>query len=176
MTHGRCDEIRDALPDWLHRSLDPIRAAAVQEHLAVCSGCREEADLLEAILHAAPVPPERLEAEIQARLRREMASGTESPTRRGSGAHGPGVVPLHRGTRTGRGWWLSAAALILVSLGVGILSRTAPQGTERDPVQVAAQDPPPEAWLWDDGMVAGAPVFDELSDEELQALIEEFGG
>ncbi len=41
---------------------------------------------------------------------------------------------------------------------------------------VASQEPLPEAWLWDDGMVAGAPVFDGLSDEDLEALLKEFEG
>jgi hypothetical protein len=38
---------------------------------------------------------------------------------------------------------------------------------------VASEEPIPEAWLWDDGMVAGAPVFDDLTDAELEALIQE---
>ena len=41
---------------------------------------------------------------------------------------------------------------------------------------MASQEPLPEAWLWDDGVVAGAPVLDDLTDAELEALLEEMEG
>lgn len=176
MSNGKCDEIRDGIPEWLHGSLDRARRAEVTDHLATCSRCREEADLLQEILDTAPEPPPGLAAAIQARLWEEMESRRGDPARGRKAAREARVVPFPRGLSRGRAWWLSAAALILAALGVGILWKEAPPGVDEDLVQVAVQDPPPEAWLWDDGLVAGAPVFDGLSDEELRTLIEELGG
>jgi len=73
-------------------------------------------------------------------------------------------------------WALSAAAVVILALGIGVIGNNGELEVVQDPIVVASQDPLPEAWLWDDGMVAGAPVFDGISDEDLEALLEEFEG
>jgi hypothetical protein len=65
---------------------------------------------------------------------------------------------------------------VILALGTGVIWNRRVPDVVQDAIVVASQDPLPEAWLWDDGMVAGAPVFDGLSDEELEALLEEFEG
>jgi hypothetical protein len=71
---------------------------------------------------------------------------------------------------------MSAAAILVLAIGTKVVLDRMGTDLALDPVSVAAQEPLPESWLWDDGMVAGGPVFDGLSDEDLQALIEEFEG
>ena len=46
---------------------------------------------------------------------------------------------------------------------------------DMDPL-LAALEGDPSVWLAEEGAVAGALVLDELSDEELTSLLEEFEG
>jgi hypothetical protein len=66
--------------------------------------------------------------------------------------------------------------VVVLALGTAFLWNQRGSELIQDPTAVAAQEPLPESWLWDDGIVAGAVVFDGLSDEDLEALIEEFEG
>ena len=36
-----CDEVASQIWDWLDRELDAARWAAIEEHLATCTGCSE---------------------------------------------------------------------------------------------------------------------------------------
>lgn len=175
-TNAVCDEIRELFPGQLHGSLDPAEEERLTAHLSVCPACREEAGLLRAIHAGRPQPPGELEARIQSRLREELGS----VGLRGAASEGTRIRQRFRLLPSTPAWvpsWaLSAAAVLLLSLAVGVIWKPWSTGEDQDLLQVAAQDPLPEAWLWDDGMVAGAPVFDELSEDELRALLEEFGG
>ena len=71
---------------------------------------------------------------------------------------------------------MTAAAILVLAFGTKVVMDGMAPEIVLDPIAVAAQEPLPEAWLWDDGMVAGAPVFDGLSDEDLEALLEELEG
>jgi anti-sigma factor RsiW len=166
MNSQACDTVRDRLPEWKAGLLQGEKAEAVEVHLAGCAECREEVEFLEALLLARPEPPPGLEARIQAQVRREFLQGT---IRRQE----PGVLSIFRGRHWIPTWALSAAAVVLLAFGARVI--LGPQGpdAEQDPVLVAVQEPLPEAWLWMDGMVAGAPVFDALSDEELEALVKQ---
>jgi hypothetical protein len=74
-------------------------------------------------------------------------------------------------------WGLSAAAVLVLSLGIGVIwNGEKPPELDQDTLQVLAGEPLPESWLWDDGLVAGAPVYDGLTEEQLEALIEELEG
>lgn len=170
MKSVRCEEVKDLLPEWTADLLVHARREAVETHLPDCAECREEAELLRAVLASRPTAPEGLEARIQARVREDFS--------RAPATH-EGTVRALR-PRPGRlwapAWALSAAALAALSLGIGVLWNGNLPEVTIEPVEVASQEPLPEAWLWDDGVVAGAPVFDDLTDEELQALIEEMEG
>jgi hypothetical protein len=63
----------------------------------------------------------------------------------------------------------------VLALAVGttvLLDRDQPVG----PVLDAAVDDDAGVWISEDAMVAGPPVLDELSDDDLAALLEEMGG
>jgi len=180
MTGEYCERMRDLLPDWRAGRLDPTRVGEVERHLETCESCKDEVSLIDALLSARPAPPPDLAQRIQARVRGEMAVSRD------------GVVPLHSGSHRSRShrtfsslprltrwtpaWALSAAAVAALALGLGVFGGPETPEIDQDAIVVASQEPLPEAWLWDDGMVAGGPVFDDLTDEELEALIKEYEG
>jgi hypothetical protein len=173
MSAEDCDRIRDALPEWILGTLGPELRVEMTRHLASCTDCSREEEVLRRLLSVRPAPPEGLAARIQARLKEEIAVGAEPEAPKTSGD----VIPFTRRHRWTPTWVLSAAAVVILSLGIGITWN----GAEIPEVgqstgQVATEEPAPEAWLWDDGMVAGAPVYDGLSDDQLETLIEELEG
>jgi anti-sigma factor RsiW len=166
MTEKTCAELRDHLPDLLLGALDPGTKGEVEAHLSACPECREELELLEAVLRARPEVPAGLEATIQARVQAEF--GTDDQKVAGS------IRPRIPTSA------LPAAAVVILSLGVALIwNQMTTPGTEveQEPIQVVlAEEPLPEAYLWDDGIVAGAPVFDGLTEEDLLVLLEEMEG
>lgn len=170
MRARNCQETRDLLPELTAGALPPDVAEEVREHLAGCTACAEEARAVGILLAARPEVPEGLAERIQGALRTELGASTPSeiskvPEKR--------IVPL-RHRRLAPAWALSAAAVVVLSLGIGIVwdGESIPD-VGSDPVQVVMEEELPESWLWDDGMVAGGPVYDDLSDEDLEALIQE---
>ena len=160
MTDQGCDRYRDLLPELLHGVLDPGLRQEVETHVAACQGCREEVALLDTLFQARPEAPAGLEDRIQARLEEEFSS------------HASRSLSFIRRFPPLSPQFLSAAAVLILALGIGVIWNPGGQDTAVDPVLVVlAEDPLPEAWLWDDGVVAGAPVFDGLSDEDLLALL-----
>jgi anti-sigma factor RsiW len=173
MSAEDCDRIREVLPEWILGTLGPESGSDVTRHLATCPDCSREEEVLRRLLSVRPSPPEGLAARIQARLKEEMALDPEPDSTPAPGD----VIPLFRRHRWAPTWALSAAAVVILSLGIGIVWNGAEipevgQGSS----QAATEEPAPEAWLWDDGMVAGAPVYDGLTDDQLETLIEELEG
>ena len=130
--------------------------------------------MIKAVRDQRPSVPSDLEAKIQARIRQGLedeSSPGQIPVRDDSSAR-----PAFVGRRWAPTWALSAAAVVILALGTSILWNGGDGDMVQDPTAVASQELLPESWLWDDGMVAGAPVFDGLSDEDLEALLEELEG
>ena len=117
--------------------------------------------LIQALQEARPTPPHALEARVKARLRENRPSEADTAIRGRFGVRR--LIPT---------WAMSAAAILVLAVGTKVVMDGLGPEIVLDPNAVAAQEPLPEAWLWDDGMVAGAPVFDGLSDEDLEALLE----
>ncbi len=181
MTRIHCDGVRELLPDLHLGELDAGTRQQVEGHLAGCEACREEAGLLRAVLAARPEAPPGLEARIRARLAEERSRdsvGISQAGRRESAAQ-----RSRRGI-PGFGWRmplpataLPVAAVLVLALGTALFLRDGVEDVEQDPIQVVqADDPLPEAYLWDDGVVAGAPLFDGLSEDELETLLADLEG
>ena len=181
MTGNDCEMIREWLPEMDAGTLSAEDAGTVQGHLRGCAECRKELELIGFLREgmakaegAADVPP-GLEARIKARVREDLA--VDQPGMEGRRAPKEvGVIPIVGRIRQAPAWALSAAAVVILALGTGVIWNQKTSESGLDPVVVATQDPLPESWLWDDGLVAGAPVFDGLSDADLEALVKEFGG
>jgi anti-sigma factor RsiW len=58
MTMCTDKEMRDLLPDYVHGHLDAARAAEVREHVASCSECAAELELLNEVVASVPLVPE----------------------------------------------------------------------------------------------------------------------
>jgi anti-sigma factor RsiW len=172
-----CETIRDLLPEFGAGSMAPEERRVIEAHLATCQDCEQELGVLTALRDARPEVPPGLEARIQARIRAEMAEDLAPAGAETRSAVGRRVIPIPSRWRSiAPAWALSAAAIVILALGTAVIWNRSPMTPIEDPIQVASQEPLPEAWLWDDGMVAGAPVFDGLSDEDLEALLKELEG
>lgn len=148
-----CADIQDRLPERAGGGLPASEAVEVESHLAGCADCREVAETLALLVEATPRAPQGLEARIAAAGREALRESRGRRTR--------WVTPA---------WGLGAAAVLALLLG-----RTLLPGLENGPEILAV--PAEESTLFaDDGMVAGAPVFDGLSDEDLALLLEEMDG
>jgi predicted anti-sigma-YlaC factor YlaD len=155
MSDTRCELVVDCLPEWVARRGDPEFRAEIEEHLSTCGECRAEADLLEVLLSLRPESPDALAEQVQ-RVLREV-----HPIRR---------VPS---------WGLSAAAVLILSLGTGLVWSRMQEGSIV-PASSAGEEISQEVnlglWPSDDGMVAGSPTLEGLTDEVLLALLEEMEG
>ncbi|MGD8320246.1 MAG: zf-HC2 domain-containing protein [Gemmatimonadota bacterium] len=147
MSELQCDEIRDLIPDFAGGRTSSDVASRVSTHLAVCDECRAEAELATLVFRARPEPPPELQARIA------------------------GAVRFRRNTFARPWWGLAAAAVAALALGIGVTSHRQP--SEADvPAYVAGVDEEP-LWVSDDGLIAGAPALEGLSDEALQTLLDE---
>jgi hypothetical protein len=141
-----CGAVREMIPDLVAARLPVADMMRIGSHLSACADCRAEADVVR-LLHASrpEVPAGLLE-----RITRD--------------------VPSRRVERT---WWgLSAAAVAALALGIGIVSDRTPDPTQEVPA-FAREAEEGEIWLSDDGLVAGAPALDDLTDEALQQLLDD---
>ncbi len=169
MNEMTCDHVLDRLPELAAERVGEPDAGAIRAHLGGCAACAEAWSVVSLLAEAGPAPaPPGLEARLQAAVRSDQAR-TAAPAaaagRRRSMPH----------------WRLAAAAGIVLALATPVLMDR--MGTESgvlsDDLEVAEAltESLPSPWLGEDeGMVAGAPVLDGLSDEALEQLLEEMGG
>ena len=148
MSDQHCEMARNRIPDLVAGRLSVDEADEVSAHLPLCGECTAEAELVALLYEGRPAPPEHMVARIEGALR--------SPG-------GGGVRP----------WWgLAAAAVAAVALGIGVIT-DGNAGLGMDiPAYVAATDDL-GMWLGDDGLIAGAPALEDLSEEALLTLLEE---
>lgn len=162
MTEWNCEEVLARLPE-VARGLDGEDTRGVREHLEACATCREEWEVVALLAEAGPAPvPPTLEARLQAAVRADAARG---------------VV---RRPRPFPAWRLAAAAGVALAIATPVLVNQMsdrPLDTLDDAeVTAAVGERLPSPWLDDvEGIVAGAPVLDGLSDEALEQLLEEMG-
>lgn len=148
MNEAECGTVRELIPDFAAGRLAVDEAERVERHVRACAECCAELELVRVLLVSRASVPEGL----LDRITRAQVTERRAPTRT---------------------WWgVSAAAIAALALGIGITS---------DPTTEAAVEVPGfaqeaeegEIWLSDDGLLAGAPALDDLSDDALLQFLDE---
>jgi hypothetical protein len=143
-----CDDVRDRLPDHVVDRLGVDDAACMESHIAACTECRSELDLI-VLLTTSPVP---LPAGFEQRL---VAATRTRPSR----SWNPGRLAM-------------AATVVFALVSAGVISRTglldrAPAGPELNSGRLLD-------WTKGDPVVLrGGLDLGALSDDELVKLLEE---
>lgn len=149
MSQVDCATVRELIPDVASGRPGTDDRGVVDTHAAGCEECREELALARLLFESRPVASPRLAARVIEAVRSDRRMGR-------------------------RPWWgISAAAVAALALGIGITSEPAADGPAELGPDVTVELEEGELWLSDDGLLAGAPVFDGLSDEALAELLEE---
>ena len=185
--NGRaCETFRDRLVEYRAGALPALDAAATRAHLDRCADCAAEAELLRDLDGGRRTAPEGFAERVMAAYRGERAAPVASapglataPLRVTAAAPGPSAAT---GRLRGAGFGARFRALPLAAALAGILivgaviARTGfgPGTPADDPAVMQA-----EAglailpWPGDDGVLAGAPALDALTNDEIEALLEE---
>lgn len=147
MNSTDCGRFREMIPDLAASRAEAGVVAELEAHVATCTECALELELARALFDTRLTAPAGLADSVIWAVRRD---------RRGAG----------------RSWWgLSAAAVAALAIGIGISSDTGivvPVAPE-----YATELEEGDLWSSDDGLLAGAPALEELSDEALETLLEE---
>lgn len=150
MTHD-CATIREMIPDVAAGRLAGEAVGVLEAHVVACGDCRAELELARALYESRPRVSVDMSGRVLTALRRRRRVD-------------------HRPT-----WGLAAAAVAALALGIGISS--GPGVTDSSLTDEMSTDVAEEGlWLSDDGMLAGAPMIETLSDEALAELLEELTG
>jgi hypothetical protein len=143
---SECGSVREMISDVVAARSSAADIALVESHIAGCADCRAEFDVVRLLYTSRPEVP----AGLLERITRSAA--------------------VRRPART---WWgVSAAAIAALALGIGIVSEETPVAMQEVPA-FAREAEEGEIWLSDDGLVAGAPALDDLTDEALLQLLDD---
>jgi anti-sigma factor RsiW len=172
-------EVRDALPEYLNETLDPVRRREVESHLAGCAACRDELSLLRtlrATLRRAPVlDVEAIAAHIppyRAPARRSwVTNGRVAAAIAAIAIGGTSVALLRERTATTPVEVAPRAAVAPVSSPDSPPAAHAPVATEAPSVASAPAPHAVGASTVRELAIAGGTIAD-LSDRELSALVE----
>jgi len=148
MNRTTCEWTRELIPDHAAGRLADDEIALADLHFEDCDECRDELDLAYLVFSSRAVEPEDLADKIKAVV------------------HSPTVNNRRR-------WWgLTAAAVASLAIGFNvILDRS---GLPDVPLVESGFELESEnLWLTDDGLIAGAPMLEGLSDEALAQLLDE---
>lgn len=148
---GVCLRVRELLSLEPSGMLSGDELSEIGEHLAGCAPCREESALLALLRRSRPLTPDILLPLIMKKVEKAAQQ-----------------------RRQRRMWGLRAAAAVVLALGVGTAwSLRGPSGTENVWELALHEEPVATSWSGGEWMAAGLPVFDEMPDEVLMALLEE---
>jgi anti-sigma factor RsiW len=164
MTKIECADVKGLLPEWIRGELGESDRAVVLQHISSCASCAEGVELLRRIQAAAFSTPTSLASEIKSVLAAEMAV--------------VGEIESDAGVEYGwvsrfAGRWLPVAATVVLALGAGLIWQRMQALPEVGPL---GREPFAVVWPSDDAGVAGVPMLEDLSDEDLALLLREFGG
>ena len=147
MSHADCGTIRELIPGFVGSRLSSGEIEDIERHLSGCAECRDELELAQMLFASPARVPEGLADRVIEAVRADRR-------------------PVHRP------WWgISAAAVAALALGIGIMSD--PSVSVTDVPDFASEIEEGELWMSDDGLLAGAPSLEGLSDEALLQLLEE---
>ncbi|HUH13727.1 MAG TPA: hypothetical protein VMK65_11480 [Longimicrobiales bacterium] len=168
MTHMSCEDVSDRLAELAG---DRAPDGALDAHIQGCRACAGELALLAALRAGTPAAPAGLRESILARV------ADVEPSRAWAWS-APRLVAW-RAPRLGP-WWgagaLAAAGLAAVVIGGALLRGEGPGAEAAELLassEVELDGPALAEWPGADGLLAGAPVLAELSEEELETLLEE---
>jgi anti-sigma factor RsiW len=172
MNDGTCERFRDRLVEHLHGDLDALEAAETQAHVDQCRDCAAELDLLRGLGGARKSAPSGFAEDVLAAYHADEGATDMAAFREG----GRGVA-LHPVTRPA---WLRGLPLAAALAGVLLVGAVIARGgfgpdvtpaEDAELLQEAGLAILP--WPGDDGVLAGAPALDALTDAEIEALLEE---
>ncbi len=170
MNGTECEIVRDLLPDYARDDLSAGEANRVKAHLAQCEECAAELAVVRALGAGAIVPPAHLVRRVQMAMEAELAGAV------------PAAPQIRiRGGR--RPWWRSfwtPATVLATAVAALIVTRAVQPGAGKDPLDSAATlmasdtsvVAPYGDWPGADGVVAGLAMLDDLSEEQLQTLLD----
>lgn len=151
-----CEWVSEQLPDLHTGRLEPLREAEMRAHLASCSDCREELELVARVSRHRLDLPEGLESRILV-----AAGAGQEPRRRLN------MLPPRR---------MALAA----SIAVALLGGAVVLNVSVDEFTVAQDALAPEqsgaGWIGvEAAFVSGASSLEDLTEEELETLLAELG-
>ena len=148
MSNVKCETVREWIPDYVSGRLAQLDDTSVQSHLEACSECTAEVELARLIYESRVDAPAGLADRVRDAVRDDRTS-------------------------VRRPWWgVTAAAVAALALGIGISSDRSDQLDAPIP-GYAYELEEGDLWLSDDGLIAGAPALDALSDEALLQFLDE---
>ena len=148
MSNTKCETVREWIPDYVSGRPGGLDVALLESHLKGCDECSAEVGLARLIFESRVDAPDGLARRVREAVRSDRASSS-------------------------RPWWgVSAAAVAALALGIGISSDD-PALIEISVPAYAYESEAGDLWLSDDGLIAGAPALDGLTDEALLQLLDE---
>ena len=174
-----CDHVRDLLPELHLGALSPGQRSGVDAHLTSCPECRA---LLALIGELGADRPEPRPGSLEAVRAATGAAFAEQHRFSGPVSVDDGVISMKPRGGPARfvselRWSLPAAAVLVIALGTSVLWFGGGEpGTDMTAVDALAAAPAEDGYafyLGEDPVVAGGMVLEDLSDEELQTLLEE---
>lgn len=162
MNQMLCTEAEDRIVDRLHGRLDPLSSGRLDGHLEGCSTCREQERLVGWLREAAASPPTGLSPRLRTAARDAFTESHLRPHRQSLLAR---VGPM-------RTLGLATAATLVMGFGALFVARAREARTEAVLDMLADVG---SVWVGAEGIIAGAPVMDDLShltDDQLLAMLE----
>lgn len=113
------DRLRESTALYVLEALDELERAEFERHLATCADCAEEVRSLRTVAGALPLSVPQVDPPFALRSRILAAAGAQAKK-------SPTVVAMpsapSSSSRLSRAGWLSAAALLVLSAGLGVYS------------------------------------------------------
>lgn len=143
MTDCNNPDILDALPDLINGRLSPLDHATLTEHVAGCTACASDAELLREIRRAAPLAPHidvaRIVAALPAPSVQHSLTSKAANDAAGNGARSKlASLALHRRQPI---WGIMASVAVIAAAGLSVVMGKSEGEGDAVPARVVAQAP-----------------------------------